>query len=119
MFNTNSGVIDEDALNMVNDAQSAIAETNSGMVGQGYYTSVVILMNEDRDLVEKSALLIEKNINALGFTARTETINTMDAFMGSLPGHGVENIRRPLVNTMNLADLLPTSSIWTGENKSP
>lgn len=119
VFNTNSGVIDEDALNMVNDAQSAIAETNSGMVGQGYYTSVVILMNEDRDLVEKAALLIEKNINALGFTARTETINTMDAFMGSLPGHGVENIRRPLVNTMNLADLLPTSSIWTGENKSP
>ncbi|MFO8834965.1 conjugal transfer protein TrbE [Legionella pneumophila serogroup 1] len=119
VFNTNSGVIDEDALNMVNDAQSAIAETNSGMVGQGYYTSVVILMDEDRDLVEKAALLIEKNINALGFTARTETINTMDAFIGSLPGHGVENIRRPLINTMNLADLIPTSSIWTGENKSP
>lgn len=119
LFNTNSGVVDEDALGMVNDAQSAIAETNSGMVGQGYYTSVVVLMDEDRSLVEQSALFIEKNINALGFTARTETINTMDAFMGSLPGHGVENIRRPLVNTMNLADLLPTSSIWTGENNSP
>tara|TARA_R110002126_G_scaffold11644_2_gene51851 strand:- start:8176 stop:10713 length:2538 start_codon:yes stop_codon:yes gene_type:complete len=119
VFNTHSGVIDEDALNMVNDAQSAIAETNSGMVGQGYYTSVVILMDEDRARVEQAALLIEKNINALGFTARTETINTMDAFMGSLPGHGVENIRRPLINTMNLADLLPTSSIWTGENKAP
>ncbi len=119
VFNTNSGVIDEDALDMVKDAQSAIAETNSGMVGQGYYTSVVILMDEDRVLVEKAALMIEKNINALGFTARTETINTLDAFMGSLPGHGVENIRRPLINTMNLADLLPTSSIWTGENKAP
>lgn len=119
VFNNNSGVIDEDALDMVKDAQSAIAETNSGMVGQGYYTSVVILMDEDRVLVEKAALMIEKNINALGFTARTETINTLDAFMGSLPGHGVENIRRPLINTMNLADLLPTSSIWTGENKAP
>lgn len=119
VFNTNSGVVDEDALSMVNDAQSAIAETNSGMVGQGYYTSVVVLMDEDRALVEKAALFIEKNINALGFTARTETINTMDAFMGSLPGHGVENIRRPLINTLNLADLLPTSSIWTGEDKAP
>jgi len=119
VFNTNSGVVDEDALSMVNDAQSAIAETNSGLVGQGYYTSVVVLMDEDRALVEKSALFIEKNINALGFTARTETINTMDAFMGSLPGHGFENIRRPLINTMNLADLLPTSSLWTGENKAP
>lgn len=119
IFNTNTGVVDEDALSMVNDAQAAIAETNSGMVGQGYYTSVIVLMDEDRALVEKAALFIEKNINALGFTARTETVNTLDAFMGSLPGHGVENIRRPMVNTMNLADLLPTSSIWTGENKAP
>lgn len=119
MFNTSSGIVDEDALSMVNDAQAAIAETNSGMVGQGYYTSVVVLMDEDRANVEKAALFIEKNINALGFNARTETINTMDAFMGSLPGHAVENIRRPLMNTMNLADLLPTSSIWTGENKAP
>src|SRR5271166_6501663 len=43
----------------------------------------------------------------------------MDAWLGSLPGHGVENVRRPLVNTMNLSDLLPVSSIWTGENKAP
>ncbi|WP_131774891.1 conjugal transfer protein TrbE [Legionella anisa] len=119
VFNTNSGIVDEDALGMVNDAQAAIAETNSGMVGQGYYTSVVVLMDEDRARVEEAALFIEKNINALGFAARTETINTMDAFMGSLPGHGIENIRRPLINTMNLADLLPTSSVWTGENKAP
>ncbi|HHV6060364.1 TPA: conjugal transfer protein TrbE [Legionella pneumophila] len=119
LFNTNSGIIDEDAMDMMKDAQAAIAETNSGLVGQGYYTSVVVLMDEDRAKVERAALFIEKNINALGFTARTETINTMDAFIGSLPGHGVENIRRPLINTMNLADLLPTSSIWTGENSAP
>ncbi len=119
IFNTNSGPIDQDALSMVQDAEGAIADTNSGLVGQGYYTSVIVLMDESRDAVEKAALYIEKNINALGFSARTETINTMDAFMGSLPGHGVENIRRPLINTMNLADLLPTSSIWAGELNAP
>jgi hypothetical protein len=43
----------------------------------------------------------------------------MDAYLGSLPGHGVENVRRPLMNTMNLADLLPTSTIWTGQNEAP
>ena len=48
-----------------------------------------------------------------------ETINTLDAYLGSLPGHGVENVRRPLINTMNLADLLPTSSIWTGSATAP
>jgi type IV secretion system protein VirB4 len=43
----------------------------------------------------------------------------MDAYLGSLPAHGVENVRRPLINTMNLADLLPTSTIWTGNPTAP
>lgn len=119
VFNTNSGVVDEDALSMVADAASAIAETNSGMVAQGYYTSVIVLMGENRDEVESSARFIEKAINNLAFAARVETVNTMDAYLGSLPGHGVENIRRPLLNTMNLADLLPVSTIWTGQNEAP
>lgn len=119
VFNTGSGVVDEDALSMVADAASAIAETNSGMVAQGYYTSVVVLMDDDRDVVERAARLVEKAINAMAFTARVETINTMDAFLGTLPGHGVENVRRPLMNTMNLADFLPTSTIWTGQNEAP
>lgn len=104
---------------MVADAELAIAEVNSGLVAQGYYTSVVILMDENRNQLDVSARQIEKAINRLGFAARVETINTMDAYLGSLPGHGVENVRRPLINTMNLADLLPTSTIWTGLNQAP
>jgi type IV secretion system protein TrbE len=119
VFNTNTGPVDQDALSMVADAEAAIAEVNSGLVAQGYYTSVVILMDEDRSRLEASARQIEKAINRLGFAARIETLNTMDAFLGSLPGHGVENVRRPLINTMNLADLLPTSTIWTGQNSAP
>jgi type IV secretion/conjugal transfer VirB4 family ATPase len=119
VFNTNSGAIDEDAVNMVADAGHAMAEINSGLISMGYYTSVVVLMDEDRGKVENSARIIEKQINNLGFAARIETINTMDAFMGSLPSHGVENVRRPLLNTMNLADLLPSSTIWTGQDKAP
>jgi type IV secretion system protein VirB4 len=119
VFNTNTGPVDQDALSMVNDAESAIAEVNSGLIAVGYYTSVVVVMDESRDKVEQSARQIEKAINRLGFAARVETINTMDAYFGSLPGHGVENVRRPLINTMNLADLLPTSTIWTGSDTAP
>ena len=119
VFNTNTGPVDQDALSMVEDAEAAIAEVNSGLVAAGYYTSVVILMNEDRNRLEASARQVEKAINRLGFAARIETTNTMDAYLGSLPGHGVENVRRPLINTMNLADLLPTSTIWTGSASAP
>lgn len=119
VFNTNSGNIDQDALSMTNDAGAAIAEVSSGLVAVGYYTSAVVLMDESRDRLEQSARQVEKSINRLGFAARTETINTLDAYLGSLPGHGVENVRRPLINTMNLADLLPTSTIWTGNAGAP
>lgn len=119
VFNTSSSHVDQDAISMVADAEAAMAELNSGLIAQGYYTSLVVLMDEDRDRLTRAASQVEKSINKLGFSARIETINTVDAFFGSLPGHGVENVRRPLLNTMNLADLLPTSSIWTGENKAP
>ncbi|MDR4467980.1 MAG: hypothetical protein MRJ68_06725 [Nitrospira sp.] len=117
--NSQTGPLDQDAMAMVADAEAAIGEVNSGLIGMGYYTSVVVLMDEDRAEVERSARHIEKVIHQLGFAARIETLNTMDAFLGSLPGHGVENVRRPPLNTMNLADLLPTSTIWTGSATAP
>lgn len=119
VFNTNAGSVDQDAMSMVADAEAGIAEVNSNLVAAGYYTSVVVLMDENRDKLEVSARQVQKAINRMGFAARVETINTMDAYLGSLPGHGVENVRRPLINTMNLADLLPTSTIWTGLNHAP
>ena len=117
--NSQTGPLDQDAMTMVADAEAAIGEVNSGVIGMGYYTSVVVLMDEDRSEVERSARHIEKVMHQLGFAARIETLNTMDAFLGSLPGHGVENVRRPPLNTMNLADLLPTSTIWTGSTAAP
>ncbi|KQM54688.1 conjugal transfer protein TrbE [Sphingomonas sp. Leaf208] len=119
VFQTNSGKIDQDALSMVEDADNAMAEVNSGLVAQGYYTSLVVLMDEDREKVELAARQLEKAIIQIGFGARIETINNLEAFFGSLPGHGVENVRRPIINTMNLADLMPTSTIWTGLDYAP
>ncbi len=109
----------EDALNMTKDSEAATSEIESGVVGGGYYTSAVILMNEDRSRLEAAALKLQKTIFNLGFAARIETLNTLDAWLGSIPGHGVENVRRPILNTLNLAHLLPVSSIWTGENAAP
>lgn len=119
IFNTGAGRVDADALSMVEDADAAIAEVNSGFVTQGYYTANLILMDESRAAVELSARKMEKAINALGFVARIETVNALDAYFGSLPGHGVENVRRPVMNTMNLADLMPTATIWTGSEFNP
>ena len=119
MFNIGKEKVDLDALAMVHDADQAIAEINSGLVAAGFYTSNVVIYSDDRDQLEWASRYVEKEVNRLGFTARIETINTVDAFIGTLPGHGVENVRRPLMHTMNCADLLPVSTIWTGEYDAP
>ncbi|MDR6642305.1 type IV secretion system protein VirB4 [Luteibacter sp. 1214] len=119
IFQTSTGSVNYDALSMMHDAEAAIAEINSGLVAQGYYTSVVVVSDDDRSRLERSVRQVEKAINARGFAARVETVNTMDALLGSMPGHGVENVRRPQINTLNLADLLPSSTIWTGQAEAP
>ncbi len=119
VFRNMNGRVDQDAVAMVRDADRAIADLNSGLVAQGYYTSVIVLMHEDRAVIDDDTRKLEKAITTLGFNARIETFNTIEAFLGSLPGHGTENVRRPILNTMNLADLLPSSSIWPGQDHAP
>ena len=119
LLNSNAGRFNQHASDMVADANGAITEIEDGLVAGGYYTANIVLMSPKREQVEASAAFMEKAINRLGFTARIETINTLDAFFGSLPGHGVENVRRPFLHTLNLADLIPTSTIWTGSDTAP
>jgi type IV secretion system protein VirB4 len=63
--------------------------------------------------------LIAQEIQREGFTARIETVNTMEAWLGTLPGHPVPNVRRPLIHTANLADMLPLAGVWTGRRRTP
>ena len=119
IFPNPNAYVNADAKMMSEDAEEALVEIESGDTAGGYYTSTVVVFDEDRQKVEAAAKQIEKAINNAGFTARVESLNTMDALIGSLPGHGVQNVRRPYVSVFNLAHLIPTSSIWTGEEKAP
>lgn len=113
------GKVNQDAVIKSSEIDHALAEIESGDVKYGYYTSVVVLRHEDRDILEERSRELRQLINNLGFDARIEDINSIEAFLGSLPGHGVQNVRRPAINTMNLADLLPLSAIWSGRSRNP
>ena len=116
---TASSLIDQDASAMVDETEAAIAEVSSGQVGYGYYTSVVILQDHSADAVQQAARMTRRLILNLGFVARIETVNTLEAYLGSLPGHVAENIRRPLLHTAHLANLLPLSSVYAGAEHAP
>ena len=48
------------------------------------------------------------------FTAMAETINAVDAWLGSLPGHVYANVRQPPISTLNLAHMIPLSAVMGG-----
>lgn len=117
-MNTNSGSVDADSLGMMVDAESAMAEASSGLVRFGHYTSVVLLMDEDKEVIEESVTECLTLIRNLGFTARKEDVNAVEAYLGSLPGHGYENVRRPILHSLNLVHLIPTTAAWPGPVKN-
>ena len=96
-----------------------IAEASSNRVRFGYYTSSIILMDENRLAAESNAREIAKQLQHHGFPAVIEHVNANEAYLGSLPGHGYRNVRRPLIHTRNLADLMPTTNVWPGEEINP
>jgi type IV secretion/conjugal transfer VirB4 family ATPase len=119
VFKTQGGMINEDALRMAGQAEAAITDASTALVAFGYYTPVLVLMGKDRRTLLDNARLLLREIQREGFACRMETLNTMEAWLGSIPGHPLPNIRRALIHTLNLADLLPLSSVWAGKGHAP
>ncbi|MBB3237132.1 conjugal transfer protein TrbE [Phyllobacterium endophyticum] len=119
LFQTQSRSVDQDAMLMVAETEDAIAEASSQLVAYGYYTPVIVLFDEKSARLHEKCEAVRRLIQAEGFGARIETLNATDAFLGSLPGNWYANIREPLVNTRNLADLIPLNSVWSGSPTAP
>jgi type IV secretion system protein VirB4 len=111
--------LDQDARSLAHDAALAAAENASGAVRFCCFTQVAIVMDPDAARADVVAGEILKVLNEAGCPARLETVNALEAYLGSLPGHGYPNLRRPLLSTRNIADLLPVTSVWPGLPTNP
>src|SRR5690606_26124787 len=111
--------LDQHALRMGDDTAAARAENASGEVRFCYYTSTLVVVEASAQDADHAASELVKALGEAGFAARVETVNALEAYLGSLPGHGYPNIRRALLASTNIADLLPATSIWPGLATNP
>ena len=118
-FNNPNARANRDALLMAEDAETALTEVQGGYVSAGYLTTSIVLMHEDQEQLQDWARDLRRTVQTLGFGCRIESINTLEAWLGTHPANSYANLRRPMVNTLNLADLLPLSSVWTGSPVCP
>ncbi|MER8524040.1 conjugal transfer protein TrbE [Mesorhizobium sp. M1076] len=107
-------LVDSDADNKALDADEALQALGGDHVGFGYLTTTVTVWDEDRQAAAEKLRAVERIVNGLGFTTIRESVNAVEAWLGSLPGHVYANVRQPLIHTLNLAHLMPLSSVWAG-----
>lgn len=89
--------------------------TRSDILSQGYYTCTILLTDEEVSQVEKKVEIISKIINEMGFVTIEESTNTVECFLGAMPGNISNNVREPLLNSLTLSHLFAVSSIWSGD----
>ena len=114
MTNEASALLDTDAHAKALDADAALVELGSDLIGQAYVTATVTVWDEDARLADDKLRLVEKVIQGRDFTCMVETVNAVEAWLGSLPGHAYANVRQPPVSTLNLAHMIPLSAVWAG-----
>jgi len=105
---------DPDAAAKSVDADAALAILGGDYASIGYFTPTVTLMDADPDRLAQRVRDVEGAINRAGFVCKVEDINGVEAWLGSLPGQAYADLRRPLVSSLNLCDMLPMSAIWPG-----
>ena len=115
MFNEQAALVDNDADNKAADADAALQELGSDLVSYGYVTTTITIANIDVRTVDEHIRIAERIVNGRGFTAIQETLNAVDAWLGSLPGHVYANVRQPILHTLNLAHMVPLSAVWAGQ----
>ena len=114
LFNEASTLVDTDADNKTADADAALQELGADDVSFGFLTTTVVVHDQERSVVDQRVRETERVLNERGFVTIRESVNSVDAWLGSLPGHLYANIRQPLVHTLNLAHIAPLSSVWAG-----
>jgi type IV secretion system protein VirB4 len=110
-----AALIDNAAANKAADADAALQELGDDLVSFGYLTATVTVWDRDLEPARRKAQRVKETIQSQGFTVRDETLNSTEAWLGSLPGHVYANVRRPVVSSMNLAHLMPLSAVWAGD----
>jgi type IV secretion system protein VirB4 len=118
LYNQPAQLLDSDADNKVADADLALQALGRDHVAFGYLTTTITVSDEDTLRAADKVRQVERIIGGLGFSTIREGVNAVEAWLSSLPGHAYANVRQPIVHTLNLAHLMPLSSVWAGPTRN-
>lgn len=106
--------INLDAQSKAEEADQALAIARGNVAAFGYFTPTITLMDADPDRLQDQVRQVEAVFNRAGFVVKVEDVNGVQAWLGSIPGEAYADVRRPLIHTLSLCDIIPMSAIWPG-----
>jgi len=118
LTNEPATLLNTDADNQAADADEALQALGAGHVAFGYCTTAIVVRHEDAGIAEDQIRAVERVIRGRGFTCVAESVNAIEAWLGTLPGEAYANVRQPLLNTINLAHMAPLSALWAGPERN-
>ncbi len=96
------------------DAAAAQIAIDTDEVSLGLYTSNIMVWDADLKKAKKKAQDVKKLVQSVGFVAKEETFNALEAWKSMMPGDMTSNIRALPVISSNFSHVVPLSAIWAG-----
>jgi type IV secretion system protein VirB4 len=100
------------------EAEAALRLLGSGQAGFGYFTSTLIFWDRDPEIARRKANEAKKIVQNAGIVALDATLNGLEAWLATIPGHLHANVRRVPISSQNLVRLMPSLSVWSGQPHS-
>jgi type IV secretory pathway VirB4 component/type IV secretory pathway TrbD component len=88
-------------------------------VETGKITSSIILLDQNKATLAQQTKETVVSLRQLGIAPRVEDLNTIDAFLGSLPGQRNANVRKMRVRIDRFAEAMCVEPRWHGSPKAP
>lgn len=94
--------------------EDAIVVGALGRVAWLHFGAKVVLFNTDPEVLTDHVRTVRKALQSEGCTVNLESVNTLDAYLGSLPFDGHHDVREGQVHTGNASRIWASGSHWPG-----
>jgi type IV secretion system protein TrbE len=106
-------------LTRIEETKQVQQDIEMGDINYGYATFVVVVFDKDKSECKRKMEFIRDLLNNNWFPSIIERMNAVEAYLGSLPGETLKNIRKPFISTLNLSNMLILTDVWTGFQVNP
>jgi type IV secretion system protein TrbE len=118
LYREEAALLDNDATAQAEDADAALQTITGEAATAAFVTLTIIVGHSDEAIALERARQVRQVADGLGFVTVLETINAVEAWLGSMPGQPYADMRRPILLSPNLAHVLPLSAVWAGEEQN-